>query len=227
MKIEAAAMKAFQNDVSSNPQLAGELSKTTSLINKLPEIAGGSSTSRPAVGKFGESYGDEESTNLIHGREKALDTIAKSLERKSKWLEAKTAEGDIYYWNRDTFETKSKPPKSGYLSLEEQKRMNITNAPGDMTQPTSSTNTFKVEPYGKWQTVDNRPYNENMVDLQLPNAKLPQLSVPETPKEKKEKVELSEKVVESLEPKRSGENVSFTFKKRKVEKRQLRQRDDE
>ncbi|RWS25862.1 hypothetical protein B4U80_00601, partial [Leptotrombidium deliense] len=228
MKIEAAAMKSFQKDISSNPRLAAELASTTSVVNKLPEIRYGSNSSEVACGRYGDSHVEEESTTLVRGREKALDTIAKSLERKAKWLEAKTAEGNIYYWNRDTYETRNKPPKSGFLSLDEQLRMNITNAPGDMSVP-STSKTFKIEPYGKWQVVNDKPYNENMVDLQLPNSTLPQLAEQPvvTLTDERKKIEFKEKVVETLDPKRKAGECSFTFKKRKTDtKRCLRQRDE-
>lgn len=105
MKIESAAMKSFQSDINSNPQLASELSRTSSLINKLPTVEKESSQKIAVNNRFGESYGtdDIESKTLVRGREKALDTIAKKFEKKSKWLEAKTAEGQIYYWHKETF----------------------------------------------------------------------------------------------------------------------------
>lgn len=102
-KIEAAALKSFQSDVANDPKRAKE-------IASLKPMPGGSSssgssssaTSQLPRSKFGDSDVTESST-LLRGREKALETIASKMQKKSKWLEAKTAEGNTYYWHRETF----------------------------------------------------------------------------------------------------------------------------
>ena len=101
MKIEAMAMKSFQNDVSKRPELAKELSTYAPMFKKIER------SERSSTKIFGSRFGEEsssteESTVLVRGRERALETIAKKFEKKSKWLERKTAEGKIYYWNRET-----------------------------------------------------------------------------------------------------------------------------
>ena len=95
-RIEAAALKSYQADIAADPSKAGDL----------PRMTAGSSESfksetRPSGSKFGETAGSE-SFNVAKGRGKALETIASKMQKKSKWLEAKTAEGNTYYWNRDT-----------------------------------------------------------------------------------------------------------------------------
>lgn len=95
-RIEAAALKSFQADIAADPTKAKDL----------PTVTAGSSESSKyetqlPMSKFGETVGSE-SLNLARGREKALETIASKMQKKSKWLEAKTAEGNTYYWNRDT-----------------------------------------------------------------------------------------------------------------------------
>lgn len=98
MKIESQAMKAFQTDVSQNPELAKEFNKNNPLFKKLAKTE-----STAIVGsRFGDESSQEESTVLVRGRERALETIAKKFEKKSKWLEGKTAEGKTYYWNKET-----------------------------------------------------------------------------------------------------------------------------
>ena len=107
MKIEAAAMKAFQKDIAHNPDKAKEYSTTPSMLNKLKSVP---SYSQPLakVGRFGESNEVEESHTLVWGREKALDTISQKLANKAQWLEGKTAEGISYYWNKDSMGMKLK-----------------------------------------------------------------------------------------------------------------------
>ena len=100
MKIESSAMRAFQSDVSQNPELAKELSKNNPLFKKMAKTEMSSSSKMNS--RFGEESSTEESTVLVRGRERALDTIAKKFERKSRWLERKTAEGQTYYWNKET-----------------------------------------------------------------------------------------------------------------------------
>lgn len=105
MKIEAAALGAFQQDVSSNPKLAREMGKggSKSLLDSLPVINCAAPSSYGGGGRFGDQASTSESAALVRGRERALETIAKKMEKKSKWLEAKTAEGETYYWNRDSY----------------------------------------------------------------------------------------------------------------------------
>lgn len=100
LKIEAAALSSFQGDVASNPSLASQVTSSTSTINHLTVPTEASAV--PQKGRFGDDFVPEEKRELVRGRERALDTIAKKLEKKNKWLEAKTSEGDVYYWNRQT-----------------------------------------------------------------------------------------------------------------------------
>lgn len=99
-----------------------------------------------------------------------------------------------------------------------------------------SVPTFKYEPYGKWQTVNNREFDDKMVDLQLPDQQLPQICAPvvveESPKEKK--IQFKEKTVESLKKDFGISNITsnktITFKKRKLgsdTKRNVRQRNED
>lgn len=104
MQIEAAALSSFQGDMASDPSLARQVN--SSALSDLPVVMkAGSSSAVPNRGRFGEDALPEESKELVRGRERALDTISKKLEKKNKWLEAVTSDGDFYYWHRDTLGT--------------------------------------------------------------------------------------------------------------------------
>ena len=88
----------------------------------------------------------------------------------------------------------------------------------------------KVDPYGRWQTVNNVAFDQQMPDLQLPGQQLPEIVVPVVAEHEKEpKIEFKEKTVDSVKNKltvKSEEKVSF--KKRKTDsKRNVRQRTDD
>lgn len=222
MKIEAAALSSFQRDISSDPKLAKELSSTTSILNNLPTIPSAtfsqskeSSSSIYGSGRFGDqTSNNEESLTLVRGREKALDTISKKLEKKSKWLEAVNSEGKIYYWNRDTYETIWEKPKVGYLTIEEQKTMEIsgpsTSSSND-SNPCSSNDSnqvFRHNPYGSWQTVKEETVDPKMPDLELP-VETGFVEVPIVFEKKvKTEVDFEEKKAEIKKSKLSG-NIEF------------------
>lgn len=245
MKIEAMAMKSFQNDVSQRPELAKELSSNTPMFSKVEK--------RELTSKMGsrfgeESTGSEESTVLVRGRERALETIAKKFEKKSKWLERTTAEGKTYYWNRETLgalnnlclqqsitfnlftqEIKWEAPKSGFLSLQEQQYCSDGSAD---PQPLSAA---QVDPYGKWHTVINTAFDDKMPDLELPGQQLPEIVAPVVVEHQSEpRIEFKEKTIDSIKRKpfsgiKSEPNdEKVLFKKRKTDsKRNVRLRTDE
>ena len=78
MKIESLAMKAFASDVSLKPELAKELSTNNPLFKKMAKTEIGIKMNS----RFGDESAQEESTVLVRGRERALDTIAKTIPEK-------------------------------------------------------------------------------------------------------------------------------------------------
>lgn len=229
LKIEAAALKSFQaNDVSRDPSLTSEFATTKSISSQI--IRPSSSTSKViSTNRFGEDFGDAESQTLANGKRRALETIAKSFEKKSKWLEAKTSDGDSYYWNKETMETRKDPPKSGFLSIIEQEQLKMA------TQQSGTSNTddddvksevYRIDPYGGWKTIEKYDTSK-MVDLQLPGQDVAQIvaEIEQTKQEeeresregKRPAFEFQERTVESLDTKKSknDKTISIGFKQRK------------
>ena len=126
-------------------------------------------------------------------------------------------------------DTKWTQPKSGFLSLEEQKYSSEL-VPTDSSPLPSN----RYNPYNKWQTVNNKAFDEKMPDLQLPGQLLPQIVVmPVVSQQPKQmKIEFKEKTVDSFKnPLISNiKTEKISFKKRKFgsdSKRNVRQRNDE
>ncbi|CAG2120529.1 unnamed protein product, partial [Medioppia subpectinata] len=140
--------------------------------------------------------------------------------------ERKTTEGKTYYVNKETFETKWTEPKSGFLSVEEQKYSS------DVTPDCDPLPAGPYNPYGRWKTVANREFDDKMIDLQLPDQQLPQIVAPIVADNDREvKIEFSEKTVDSLKNKFNSsvkKEEKISFKKRKTDSnRSVRQRTDD
>lgn len=231
LKIEAAALGSFQKDVAADPSLARELSSTPSLVSQLPSTSSSEVSTSHLKGRFGEELIAEESQTLVRGREQALETIAKKLEKKSKWLERKTAEGEVFYWNRETFESTRNKPKSGFVPLSEQDQSDqvVTDDDGNVVRWES----YIPKPYSSWQEVKSESEIEgNIVDLQLPKGHnlydLPKKEESEVREVKVDKVEKTEFAEKTLEKPLSSK-TDVVFKKRKLNdsaRRNVRQRDE-
>lgn len=243
-QIEAAALNSFnKQDVARDSTFAREIGESSLPKTKL--IQSEESGRISLTNRFGE---DSQSNN----KKAALDTIEKSFAKKNKWLEAKNAEGRIYYWNKDTLglynivqsfsylyliisETKFEPPKTGFLSLEEQGKFRNVNPSSSSSTTDVSSMVCKPDPYGGWKTVKSED-GSNVVDLELPNQDVVQLmlkleeqqSVQEATKEAKSKeVVFEEKTVDTLKrPMVSRrDNKEVVFKKRNNASRNIRARD--
>lgn len=103
LKIESAALKSFKNDVTRDPSLVSEYSTTKTISSQIirSELIPNKRISTNRFGESSDNYNDSDTLN--NTRKRALETIAKSFEKKSKWLEAKSSDGKIYYWNKDTY----------------------------------------------------------------------------------------------------------------------------
>ena len=230
MKIEAAALSSFQKDLASDPTRAKELPTKSFLVTDLSQAS--SSTSVTNRGRFGEDLSAEESMTLVKGREKALDTVAKKLEKKFKWLERKTAEGQIFYFNRETFESSREKPKDGFVPLSEQDGTEY-----DVQEPSStevpSWQSSIPDPFGRWESVKTKEEIEGeAVDLQLPKNEdddppvVPEKLLEAKAAVKKEPITFTEKTLDK--PMSSKTNIEF--KKRKLNdntKKNVRRRNDD
>lgn len=179
-QIEASALNAFQGDIARNPSLAKEAPQLSSAsISKGAQQASAPAT--VSTNRFGQSFSDSgESETLVNGKKRALETISKAFERKSKWLEAKTAEGTTYYWNKDTLETRHEPPKTGFLSIAEQNQFGSSAAAGSATTAGSSelSHARLSNQYlrGGWKTV-KKEEELHAIDLQLPTQDVSQIMI--------------------------------------------------
>lgn len=205
MKIEAAAMASFQKDVASDPSRAKEFSKTSSLISSLPE--GPQSSTSFAQSRFGDN---QDNMSVIKGREKALETIAKKMKLKYNWLERKTAEGEIFYFNRETFESSRDKPKDGYVPLAEQDGSEYNDhTPSEVPAWQSEI----PDAFGRWQEVKSKEQiAAESVDLQLPKDEYEETPpVEEAKLSVKQETTFTEKTLE----KPLSTKTDVGFKKRK------------
>ena len=159
-------------------------------------------------------------------RKQALEAVASKLKKKNEWFESKTIEGKVYYYNRTTLETRWTVPKSGFVSIEEQKEMNISDVPGDQSRPNDSDGdrtTFKHEQFNsRWQTVVDG--EQSQLDLQLPAVQAKRKAAAKE-REEEEKIEFNEKVLDGALFKKKDKDVGF--KKRKFNTANRRARTDD
>ncbi|KAI2798795.1 WW domain binding protein 4 [Blomia tropicalis] len=241
-KIEAAALNSFQGDIARNPSCSKEISNLKLNVSSSGQSDLVTNIKPGAYNRFGECVNQsEESEVLVNGKKRALETIAKSFEKKCKWREAKTADGVVYYWNKDTLETKHEAPKSGFLSLEEQNQ--FKTMPQSSTVQSSNDDFLSLSNqkrlYGGWKTVDKSD-DMKVVDLQLPNQDITQIisdmkQDKEEEETKQKELELQtntnvifqEKTIENyskqLRPTKN-DSGEITFKKRSSVKRNIRSR---
>ncbi|XP_075588154.1 uncharacterized protein LOC124493529 [Dermatophagoides farinae] len=234
LKIEAAALKSFKaNDVSRDSSLTSEFATTKSIASQI--IRPSTESKVITTNRFGEDFDNVESETLANGKRRALETIAKSFEKKSKWLEAKTSDGESYYWNKETMETRKDPPKSGFLTILEQEQFKMaTQQAGPSTKDDNNDDVrpgvYRIDPYGGWRTVDKYDTSK-MVDLQLPGQNVAQIvaDIEQTKQEeeresrigKRPAFEFEERTVESLDTKKlkqsttNDKTINIGFKQRK------------
>lgn len=111
--------------------------------------------------------------------------------------------------------------------------MNVTG-PAPSAAPVDGVDTvYRHDPYGKWHQVNDKPYEDDMPDLQLPDdgrGGFVEVELfPELEKDKKPKLEFEQKTVETF-GKSSFTKGDSAFKKRKpfeTAKRNVRSRTDD
>lgn len=207
-KMNEAALKAYQKDIARDPSLARELKlQTTSLPELKPQE---SKIEKPA--KKGLKASSKKVAN------------AKGKTSVKSWFEAKTEEGNTYYWNSETGGSVWKPPSEGFVSREEQKRQKAKRDPLYSSEGPAP----KPDPYGQWVSIETS--QAEFVDLQLPEQKeVVEFKIAADSREPK--ITFKEKTCVTLaDPTASnGDNV-VAFKKRKLNvdfKRNMRRKAEE
>jgi len=231
-KIEAAALNSFQSDLTRDPTFSKEISnKKTISTSSLEKSSEQEKTG--VYNRFGQSFGDESEV-LVNGKKRALETIAKSFEKKTKWLEAKTAEGSTYYWNKHTLETRYDVPKSGFLSLAEQSQ--FKNIPSSSHAKNDDFTNLSYHRCG-WTTVEKQQNDEHkIIDLQLPSQDVSQivLDIKQSSTEENDTknggeddpIVFQEKTVADFKKPTKSTEQNVSFKKRTNVKRNIRSRDE-
>lgn len=126
-KMEEAALKSYAMDIHSRGDM------TASSVSSVMAFSGASS-SHVSGGRGGKRQGQIDPMRLPgssdeEGDESLRPTVSKvadpeDVPNASLWVQAKSDEGHIYYWNVKTNESVWTEPKEGYLSLEEYNRIN-------------------------------------------------------------------------------------------------------
>lgn len=154
-QMEANALKAYKSDIEKNPDMTG---------NKISEIA--SANNAELFIKGDESKSED--------KESPLPKVIK------KWYEAKSPEDTSYYWNTDTGESSWDIPSEGFLSVDEQKKIEEAKnkrkekkakkleekASSISAAPMMHGPAPRVQVYNAWETVNKEP--EPQIDLGLP-----------------------------------------------------------
>jgi WW domain-binding protein 4 len=106
-----AAMQSYAQDVSAGADLSSKA------INR--------AMSKKAVDPMAlEHYDSDEEFGPSVSKRKAAEAAAAEVKDPSLWCEAKTDEGDTYYWNVKTNESTWTKPKEGFMSLKEYEKLN-------------------------------------------------------------------------------------------------------
>lgn len=110
-KMNDAAMKSYAQDISSGADLSSR--------------AIGHAMSKKAVDPCAlANYESDEEFGPNVSRKKAAAAAAAEVKDPSLWCEARTDDGDTYYWNVKTNESVWKKPKEGFMSLAEYEKLN-------------------------------------------------------------------------------------------------------
>lgn len=211
-QMEANALKAYKSDIEKNPDMTG---------SKISEIA--SSNNAELIIKSDESKYEDKKPSVT--------TVFK------KWYEAKSPEGTSYYWNTESQESSWDIPSEGFLTLDEQKKIEeaknkrkekkakkLAQASTVTAAPVMHGPAPRPQVYDAWETVSKEP--EPQIDLGLPE--LPQEDYYYVPEIKtKSEVSFKEKTVTLTG---FSKGTTTEFKKRKGNedhKKNVRRRNDD
>lgn len=111
-KMNDAAMKSYQQDITQGADISSR--------------AIGHAMARKAVDPMALAHydTDEEENGPNVSRKAAAAAAANAVKEPSLWCEAKTEDGDTYYWNVKTNESVWTKPKEGFMSLKEYEKLN-------------------------------------------------------------------------------------------------------
>lgn len=251
----AAYKKDLQNNLEALPNSSSNLiHSTVSDLSSNVELSSYSKTIQPKKRKENINVKKGKTSNgskcVKIKKEKTAETLnnvtvkQEEVEETRKWYEAMSDEGYKYYWNVENSESRWEPPEDGYVSLEEQAQVNsqevaekdtpqIKEEPkeeeedNNCVEPSSFGPQPKVDPYGRWVTIEKEVPEE--IDLQLPKASENIVEVVIPLSKDNTSLKFTEKIVGHLEDTDPSEVV--TFKKRKFVsssgKRNTRQRLDD
>uniref|UniRef100_A0A0K8SXU9 WW domain-binding protein 4 n=1 Tax=Lygus hesperus TaxID=30085 RepID=A0A0K8SXU9_LYGHE len=232
-KMEEAAMKAYLNDMKSNPdftsqQIIQSLEERGEL-HRLDEVEEKNKSSPPAVNAQNKSCSKppKECRNV---------PAPSGKEKRTLWVQMKSDEGHTYYWNTETNESAWEIPEGSYKSMaddqseleaaqtkadamkeelrafkarENMKKLkpNVVTEEDDDSAASAMGPAPKPDPYGGWTTVIRE--EPPMIDLQLPKTEEVPIYIPAV---RESRVGMKEKKLESLDV----DDVPTTFKKRKL-----------
>ncbi|XP_045124549.1 WW domain-binding protein 4-like isoform X2 [Portunus trituberculatus] len=221
--MEEAAMKAYKNDIEQNPDMTG------TKINEITKA----NNAELVVGKKKIEASDTTTASTATTTSKPSGGGAAKV-----WHEAKSPDGESYYWNTETGESTWDVPKEGFMSVKEQERLSekttTTTTTSHKASADKSAHTIKkksqttvssapmmygpapkAEAFSSWQTVKMSD-KEKAVDLQLPQIAEEGYYAPEVVISKPE-VSFKEKVVTLSDQGEEGDLGSVGFKKRKAQ----------
>lgn len=104
-KMEEQALKAYMKDVEANPDLTSQ----QLLEEKQRRVEVEEETEQKTV--------TTEEKRDLQDEDLSVKTVEK------QWYEAKSDEGYTYYWHKTTAESVWEPPAEGYISIEEQEKL--------------------------------------------------------------------------------------------------------
>lgn len=175
-KMETAALQSFKKDVERDPSLSVEL---------------------PAEPPKASTTADKPNESLVGKK-------PNKLRKKHAWLQVINEEGQTYYWNSKTQESRWEAPKDGFMSLTEQATWSLEKTGKLPCGPQP-----QQVPFGKWIAVgSDKPKN---VDLELPETK--EKVEFKVVHHEEEVVKFREKRVKTMA---GGDSGTVQFKKRKI-----------